>query len=168
MERLADSSDSFLRMFSYMELKIATSIFRSKLGSGGFGTVFKGHLIDGTLVAVKKMEGSRQDEKQFQAEISSLGNIQHANLIRLRGFYAEGSRRFLIYDYMANGSLNSLLFTSNSKNKRKDEEVKPSMRQAVLMLEGKMQPQVQQIRSSMLVDNKTDQSDTDSDGDVTR
>ncbi|XP_057835603.1 G-type lectin S-receptor-like serine/threonine-protein kinase At2g19130 [Cryptomeria japonica] len=119
MERLADSSDSFLRMFSYMELKIATSIFRSKLGSGGFGTVFKGHLIDGTLVAVKKMEGSRQDEKQFQAEISSLGNIQHANLIRLRGFYAEGSRRFLIYDYMANGSLNSLLFTSNSKNKRK-------------------------------------------------
>ncbi|GLJ32934.1 hypothetical protein SUGI_0663370 [Cryptomeria japonica] len=109
MERLADSSNSFLRMFSYMELKIATRNFRSKLGSGGFGTV----------VAVKKMEDSRQDEKQFRAEVSSLGNLQHANLIRLRGFCAEGSRRFLIYDYMPNGSLNSLVFTTNSKSKQK-------------------------------------------------
>ncbi|GLJ32910.1 hypothetical protein SUGI_0662930 [Cryptomeria japonica] len=118
-ERCADTSDPFLRMFSYMELKIATRNFRSKLGSGGFGTVFKGSLTDSTLVAVKKMEGSRQSEKQFRAEISSLGHIQHANLIRLRGFCAEGSRRFLIYDYMANGSLNSFLFTSNSKSKQK-------------------------------------------------
>ncbi|XP_057832924.2 G-type lectin S-receptor-like serine/threonine-protein kinase At2g19130 [Cryptomeria japonica] len=119
MERLADSSNSFLIMFSYMDLKIATRNFRSKLGSGGFSTVFKGYLIDGTVVAVKKMEGSRQDEKQFRAEVSSLGIIQHANLTRLRGFCAEGSRRFLIYDYMPNGSLNSLVFTSNSKSKQK-------------------------------------------------
>ncbi|GLJ32946.1 hypothetical protein SUGI_0663540 [Cryptomeria japonica] len=119
MERLADPSYSFLRMFSYMELKIATRNFRSKLVSGGFGTVFKGYLIDGTLVAVKKMEGSRQDEKQFRAEISSLGEIQHKNLVRLRGFCAEGSRRVLIYDYLPNGSLNSLLFSSNSKGKQK-------------------------------------------------
>ncbi|GLJ32942.1 hypothetical protein SUGI_0663500 [Cryptomeria japonica] len=119
MGRCADYSDPFLRMLSYMELKIATRNFRSKLGSGGFGTVFKGSLTDGTLVAVKKMEGSRQSEKQFRAEISALGHIQHANLIRLVGFCAEGSRRFLIYDYMPNGSLNSSLFTSNSKRKQK-------------------------------------------------
>ncbi|XP_059078239.1 G-type lectin S-receptor-like serine/threonine-protein kinase At2g19130 [Cryptomeria japonica] len=102
-----------------MELKIVTRNFSSKVGSGGFGTVFKGHLIDCTLVAVKKMDGSRQDEKQFRAEISSLGNIHHANLVRLRGFCAGGSRRFLIYDYMPNGSLNSLLFTNNSESKQK-------------------------------------------------
>ncbi|XP_059078240.1 G-type lectin S-receptor-like serine/threonine-protein kinase At2g19130 [Cryptomeria japonica] len=118
IERYADPANSFLRMFSYMELRIATRNFRYKLGSGGFGTVFKGTLIDGTLVAVKKMEGSRQDEKQFRAEISSLGIIQHVNLVRLRGFCTQGSRRFLIYDYMPNGSLNSLLFSSNSKSKR--------------------------------------------------
>ncbi|XP_057830265.2 G-type lectin S-receptor-like serine/threonine-protein kinase At2g19130 [Cryptomeria japonica] len=86
IERCTDSSDPFLRMFSYMELKIATRNFRYKLGSGGFSTVFKGYLIDGTVVTVKKIKGSRQDEKQFRAEISSLGNIQHANLVRLRGF----------------------------------------------------------------------------------
>ncbi|GLJ27700.1 hypothetical protein SUGI_0543730 [Cryptomeria japonica] len=114
-----DSPDCFLRMFSCMELKLATTNFRSKLGSGGFDCVFKGSLPDGTLVAVKKLEGSRQLDKQFRAEISSLGNIQHANLIRLRGFCAEGSKRLLVYDYMPNGSLNSLLFTSNSKKKRK-------------------------------------------------
>ncbi|GLJ27703.1 hypothetical protein SUGI_0543760 [Cryptomeria japonica] len=114
-----DSPDCFLRMFSYMELKIATRNFRSKLGSGGFGSVFKGSLPDGTLVAVKKLEGSRQLDKQVRAEIGSLGNIQHANLIRLRGFCAEGPKRLLVYDYMLNGSLNSLLFTSNSKRKRK-------------------------------------------------
>ncbi|GLJ32932.1 hypothetical protein SUGI_0663340 [Cryptomeria japonica] len=118
MERLVDSSNSFLRMFSYIESKITTRNFKSKLGSGGFNTMLKGYLIDGTIVAVKKMEGSRQDEKQFRVE-SSLGNIQHMNLVRLQGFYAEGSRRFLIYDYMPNDSLNSLLFTSNSKSKWK-------------------------------------------------
>ncbi|XP_059072197.1 G-type lectin S-receptor-like serine/threonine-protein kinase At2g19130 [Cryptomeria japonica] len=118
-ERYGDSSNSFLRMFSYKELKIATRNFSSKLGSGGFGSVFKGTLTDGTLVAVKKMEGSSQDEKQFRAEISSLGNVQHVNLVRLRGFCAEGSRRLLIYDFMPNGSLDSLLFTSDSKTERK-------------------------------------------------
>ncbi|GLJ52689.1 hypothetical protein SUGI_1121570 [Cryptomeria japonica] len=118
-ERYGDSSNSFLRMFSYKELKIATRNFSSKLGSGGFGSVFRGTLTDGTLVAVKKMEGSSQDDKQFRAEISSLGNVQHVNLVRLRGFCAEGSRRLLIYDFMANGSLDSLLFTSDSKTERK-------------------------------------------------
>ncbi|GLJ27717.1 hypothetical protein SUGI_0543960 [Cryptomeria japonica] len=118
IEMCTDSSDSFLRMFSYMELKIATRNFRFKLGSGGSGSVFKGCLIDGTLVAVKKLEGSRQHEKEFRAEISCLGNIQHANLIRLRGFCAEGSRRLLVYEYMPNGSLNCLLFSSNSKTKQ--------------------------------------------------
>ena len=99
-----------------MELKIATRNFRTKLGSGGFGSVFKGSLTDGTLVAVKTLGSStRQHGKQFRAEISSLGNIQHVNLIRLRG----ASRRLLVYDYMPNGSLNSLLFTADSKTKSK-------------------------------------------------
>ncbi|GLJ32664.1 hypothetical protein SUGI_0657170 [Cryptomeria japonica] len=119
MQMRADSSNSFIRVFNYRELKIATRNFRSQLGSGGFGSVFKGSLTDGTLVAVKKLEDSRQNEKQFRAEISSLGNIQHVNLVRLRGFCAERSERLLVYEFTPNGSLNSLLFTGNSKNKRK-------------------------------------------------
>ncbi|GLJ27694.1 hypothetical protein SUGI_0543670 [Cryptomeria japonica] len=115
MDTCEDSSESSLRMFSYKELKIATRNFTTKLGSGGFGSVFRGSLTDGTLVAVKKLEGSKQQEKQFRAEISSLGSIQHGNLIRLRGFCAEGSKRLLVYDYMPNGSLNSFLFKSKPK-----------------------------------------------------
>ncbi|XP_059078212.1 G-type lectin S-receptor-like serine/threonine-protein kinase At2g19130 [Cryptomeria japonica] len=119
MQMIAHSSNSFLRMFSYRELKIATSNFRSKLGSGGFGSVFKGTLTDGTLVAAKKLEGSGQEEKQFRAEINSLGSIQHVNLVKLRGFCAQRSERLLVYEYMPNGSLNSLLFSGNSESKRK-------------------------------------------------
>ncbi|GLJ32680.1 hypothetical protein SUGI_0657500 [Cryptomeria japonica] len=120
MQKRADSSNFFLKMFSYKELKIATSNFRAKLGSGGFGSVFKGTLTDGTLVGVKKLEGgSGRDEKQFRAEISSLGNIQHVNLVKLLGFCAQRSQRLLVYEYMSNGSLNSLLFSGNTESKRK-------------------------------------------------
>ncbi|XP_057829750.1 G-type lectin S-receptor-like serine/threonine-protein kinase At2g19130 [Cryptomeria japonica] len=109
-------------------MKIVTRNFGSLLGSGGFGSVFKGTLTDGTLVAVKKLDHSREDEKQFRAEIGSLGNIQHVNFVSLGGFCAEGSQRLLVYDYMPNGSLNSLLFSSNNQSKRKhiiQNDVKP-------------------------------------------
>ncbi|GLJ13986.1 hypothetical protein SUGI_0223600 [Cryptomeria japonica] len=114
-----DSSTTSLRMFTYTELKIATGNFKNKLGSGGFGSVFKGILTDTTLVAVKKLEGSRIAEKQFRAEINSVGNIHHVNLIRLRGFCAQGSHRLLVYDCMPNGSLNSFLFNRNSESQGK-------------------------------------------------
>ncbi|XP_059073448.1 G-type lectin S-receptor-like serine/threonine-protein kinase At2g19130 [Cryptomeria japonica] len=63
------------------------------------------------------MQGSRHDEKQFRAEINSLGSIQNINLVRLQGFCDKGSRRLLVYEYMPNDSLNSLLFKGNSKSK---------------------------------------------------
>ncbi|GLJ33002.1 hypothetical protein SUGI_0664600 [Cryptomeria japonica] len=103
-----DTSTSF-RTFTYRELRIATNNFAHKLGKGAFGSVFKGTLSDNTLVAVKKLEGSQQAEKQLRAEISTIGNIHHVNLVRLRGFCVEGSQRMLVYEYMQNGSLSSFL-----------------------------------------------------------
>ncbi|GLJ51234.1 hypothetical protein SUGI_1089970 [Cryptomeria japonica] len=99
-----------LKAFTYKELRIATKNFKHKLGSGAFGSVFSGVLPDNTLVAVKKLEGSVGAEKQFRAEISTIGKIQHVNLVRLWGFCVGGSRRLLVYAYMPNGSLNSFLF----------------------------------------------------------
>ncbi|XP_057869085.2 G-type lectin S-receptor-like serine/threonine-protein kinase At2g19130 [Cryptomeria japonica] len=99
-----------LKRFSYKELRIATDNFKHKLGSGAFGSVFKGILADNTLVAIKRLEGSVQGEKQFYAEIITVGRIQHVNLVRLWGFCVERSRRLLVYAYMPNGSLNSFLF----------------------------------------------------------
>ncbi|GLJ32276.1 hypothetical protein SUGI_0649540 [Cryptomeria japonica] len=82
-----------LTIFTYRELKNASNHFAHKLGKGAFGSVFKGTLPDNTLVAVKKLEGSTQAEKQFRAKISSIGSIQHVNLVRIRGFCVEGCRR---------------------------------------------------------------------------
>ncbi|KAH9290423.1 hypothetical protein KI387_034540, partial [Taxus chinensis] len=104
-----DDMTSLLRTFTYKELKKATKNFSHKLGSGAFGSVFKGTLVDSTIVAIKKLESAGQGEKQFRAEISTIGNIQRVNLVRLRGFCTERSRRLLFYEYMPNGSLNSFL-----------------------------------------------------------
>jgi len=67
--------------------------------------VFKGHLSDSSLaLAVKRLDGARQGEKQFRAEVSSVGIIQHINLVKLIGFCCEGDKRLLVYEYMPNHS----------------------------------------------------------------
>ncbi|XP_010053732.2 G-type lectin S-receptor-like serine/threonine-protein kinase SD2-2 [Eucalyptus grandis] len=98
-----------LRVFTYKELHMATRGFSEKLGHGGFGGVFKGILPDSTPVAVKRLERQGGGEKEFRAEVCTIGNIQHVNLVRLRGFCSENSHRLLVYDYMPNGPLSAYL-----------------------------------------------------------
>ncbi|WOL18097.1 G-type lectin S-receptor-like serine/threonine-protein kinase [Canna indica] len=100
--------------FRYSDLQHATKNFSDKLGSGGFGSVFKGSLPDSTVFAVKKLEGVRQGEKQFRSEVSTIGTIQHVNLVRLLGFCSEGTRKLLVYEFMPKGSLDTQLFHSPS------------------------------------------------------
>ncbi|CAO2187549.1 unnamed protein product [Urochloa humidicola] len=99
--------------FRYVDLQYATKNFSEKLGAGSFGSVFKGSLSDSTTIAVKRLDGARQGEKQFRAEVSSIGVIQHVNLVKLIGFCCQGDRRLLVYEHMPNGSLDSHLFQSN-------------------------------------------------------
>ncbi|PIA34240.1 hypothetical protein AQUCO_03800078v1 [Aquilegia coerulea] len=98
-----------LMVFSYKELYAATRGFSDKLGHGGFGAVFHGELSDSSLVAVKRLERPGGGEKEFRAEVCTIGNIQHVNLVRLRGFCSESSHRLLVYDYMPNGPLSTFL-----------------------------------------------------------
>ncbi|RDY14608.1 G-type lectin S-receptor-like serine/threonine-protein kinase SD2-5, partial [Mucuna pruriens] len=99
--------------YSYNDLEIATSNFSVKLGQGGFGSVYKGVLPDGTQLAVKKLEGIGQGKKEFRVEVSVIGSIHHHHLVRLKGFCAEGSHRLLAYEYMANGSLDKWIFNKH-------------------------------------------------------
>ncbi|KAJ1261298.1 hypothetical protein BS78_09G018000 [Paspalum vaginatum] len=100
--------------FRYTDLVRATKNFSERLGGGGFGSVFKGTLDDRTTIAVKRLDGARQGEKQFRAEVSSVGLIQHKNLVKLIGFCCEGDKRMLVYEHMTNGSLDAHLFQCNS------------------------------------------------------
>lgn len=98
-----------LKVFTYKEINTATKEFSEKIGHGGFGAVFKGELVDSTPVAVKRLERPGSGEKEFRAEVCTIGNIQHVNLVRLRGFCSEDSHRMLVYDYMPNGPLSAYL-----------------------------------------------------------
>jgi serine/threonine protein kinase len=100
-------------VFSYADLGRATRNFSEKLGAGGFGSVYKGVISGLSTVAVKRLDGVRQGEKQFRAEVSALGLIQHINLVKLLGFCCQGDKRLLVYEHMCNGSLDSRLFQRN-------------------------------------------------------
>ncbi|KAF9604056.1 hypothetical protein IFM89_001931 [Coptis chinensis] len=95
----------------YEELDVVTNKFQSKIGSGGFGDIYKGTLPDKTIVAVKKISNmSNQGKEEFCTEIAIIGNTHHVNLVRLRGFCAQGRKRLLVYEYMNRGSLDRTLF----------------------------------------------------------
>ncbi|XP_020600144.1 G-type lectin S-receptor-like serine/threonine-protein kinase SD2-2 [Phalaenopsis equestris] len=102
--------DGGLKIFTYKELSSATRGFSEKLGHGGFGAVFRGSLPDSTPIAVKRLErpGGGGD-REFRAEVCTIGSVQHVNLVRLRGFCSEDLHRLLVYDYMPNGPLSAYL-----------------------------------------------------------
>jgi len=109
--------------FSYTKLQKSTKNFSRKLGDGAFGSVYEGFLPNGLRVAVKMLDKtSVQGEKQFRAEVASMGAIRHLNLVRLHGFCSEGSHRLLVYEFMANGSLDSWLFGKKHGEKLLDWE----------------------------------------------
>ncbi|KAI3927473.1 hypothetical protein MKW92_021196 [Papaver armeniacum] len=99
--------------FSFSDLHSSTKGFKEKLGSGGFGTVYKGVLANRSVVAVKQLEGIGQGEKQFRMEVATISSTHHLNLVRLVGFCSEGHHRLLVYEFMKNGSLDGFLFAAD-------------------------------------------------------
>ncbi|KAL2944629.1 hypothetical protein RDABS01_032976 [Bienertia sinuspersici] len=103
--------DGFLMVYKYGALRNATKNFSTKLGEGGFGSVYKGNIQDSTKdIAVKYLKIQCQGEKQFRAEVSTLGKIHHVNLVNLLGLCIQGKKRFLVYEYMPHGSLDKQIF----------------------------------------------------------
>ncbi|XP_023155950.1 leucine-rich repeat receptor protein kinase MSP1, partial [Zea mays] len=83
------------------------------IGHGGFGTVYEAAFPEGQRVAVKRLHGSCQflGDRQFLAEMETIGKVKHHNLVPLLGYCARGDERFLIYEYMHHGSLETWLRT---------------------------------------------------------
>lgn len=92
-----------------------TNKFTHNVGEGGFGVVYKGKLPTGDLVAVKMLDQSRHCENQFMNEVATIGRIHHVHLVRLMGYCYEEHRNALVYEYMANGSLEKFIFVGREK-----------------------------------------------------
>uniref|UniRef100_A0A803LY68 Receptor-like serine/threonine-protein kinase n=1 Tax=Chenopodium quinoa TaxID=63459 RepID=A0A803LY68_CHEQI len=111
------AEEGSLFIMKYSAIRSATKNFSCKLGEGGFGTVYKGTLPNSSAnIAVKHLKVQCQGEKQFRAEVSTLGTIQHSNLVHLWAFCVESSKRFLVYEYMPNGSLDKHIFCKSPGN----------------------------------------------------
>ncbi|CAN6571246.1 unnamed protein product [Malus baccata var. baccata] len=98
--------------FTLRDLQFATNRFSAEnvLGEGGYGVVYKGRLINGTEVAVKKLLNNLgQAEKEFRVEVEAIGHVRHKNLVRLLGYCIEGVHRMLVYEYVNNGNLEQWL-----------------------------------------------------------
>ncbi|KAK7357763.1 hypothetical protein VNO80_17059 [Phaseolus coccineus] len=105
------------KRYSYSEIKKATNSFRNKLGEGGYGSVYKGKLNDGSLVAVKVLSDSKGNGEEFINEVASISLTSHVNIVSLLGFCQEGSKRALIYKYMPNGSLEKFIYEDKDPHK---------------------------------------------------
>ncbi|XP_024923187.3 probable LRR receptor-like serine/threonine-protein kinase At1g07650 isoform X2 [Ziziphus jujuba] len=99
--------------FTFKQIKAATNNFDvgNKLGEGGFGSVYKGLLLDGTSIAVKQLSSkSKQGNREFVNEIGMISALEHPNLVKLYGCCIEGKQLILVYEYMENNSLAHSLF----------------------------------------------------------
>eukprot|EP00261_Vitis_vinifera_P037743 XP_019078986.1 PREDICTED: G-type lectin S-receptor-like serine/threonine-protein kinase At4g03230 isoform X2 [Vitis vinifera] len=99
--------------FDLEDILAATNNFSdaNKLGQGGFGPVYKGKFPEGQEIAVKRLSrASGQGLQEFKNEVVLIAKLQHRNLVRLLGYCVEGDEKILLYEYMANKSLDSFIF----------------------------------------------------------
>ncbi|WRX28918.1 Serine-threonine/tyrosine-protein kinase [Theobroma cacao] len=76
--------------------------------------MFKGKLRSGQLIAIKLLNKSKANGQDFINEVATIGMIYHVNVVRLIGFCVKGSKQALVYDFMKNGSLDKIIFSTEN------------------------------------------------------
>ncbi|CAN6453193.1 unnamed protein product [Victoria cruziana] len=105
--------------FKYETLERATNYFdrSNKLGQGGSGSVYKGVLSDGKVVAIKRLFfTTRQWVDEFFNEVNLISGVEHKNLVKLLGCSITGPESLLVYEYVPNKSLDRVLFGNDSNS----------------------------------------------------
>ncbi|KAJ0265253.1 Calmodulin-binding receptor-like cytoplasmic kinase 2 [Hirschfeldia incana] len=106
--------------FSFDEIYAATKNFSPsfRIGQGGFGTVYKVKLRDGSTVAVKRAKKSLQDDRQgaeFMSEIKTLAQVTHLSLVKYYGYLVHNDEKLLVVEYVPNGNLRDHLDCKDGK-----------------------------------------------------
>nr|GMD77515.1 pto-interacting protein 1-like [Ipomoea batatas]GMD79212.1 pto-interacting protein 1-like [Ipomoea batatas] len=93
------------------ELKDVTDNFGTKalIGEGSYGRVYYGILRNGRAAAIKKLDSSKQPDREFLAQVSMVSRLKHENVVELLGYCVDGGLRILAYEYAPNGSLHDIL-----------------------------------------------------------
>ncbi|XP_016554659.2 G-type lectin S-receptor-like serine/threonine-protein kinase At1g61370 [Capsicum annuum] len=118
-EQALPKDSSELPLLDFAKLATATDNFSeiNKIGAGGFGPVYKGRLEDGQAIAVKRLSShSGQGIQEFKNEVLLISKLQHRNLVRILAYCVHGKEKLLVYEYMSNGSLDTLLFDSKKSH----------------------------------------------------
>ncbi|RHN51944.1 putative protein kinase RLK-Pelle-DLSV family [Medicago truncatula] len=104
--------------FDWVVIEAATNNFSTDnyIGKGGFGEVYKGILVDGREVAIKRLsKSSNQGVEEYKNEVLLIAKLQHRNLVAFIGFCLEEQEKILIYEFVPNKSLDFFLFDSQKQ-----------------------------------------------------
>ncbi|KQJ82643.1 hypothetical protein BRADI_5g10190v3 [Brachypodium distachyon] len=116
VKKQQEGTSTIFGRFSYSEMRRATRNFSTTLGGNDNGTIFKGQLSNGSVVAIRRIESTaKQGQLEFCKEMELLGRLHHRHLVGLKGFCLTRFERFQVYEYMENGSLKDHLHSSGKR-----------------------------------------------------